>query len=215
MDVSDLDALFDEHPTELARALLGCELTVTTAEGSVRARLTEVEAYGDQGEDPGAHSYNGKTARNASLFGPPRHLYLYLSYGIHHCANLVGNGDRAGGVLLRAGEVTGGRGLAVTRRGGKDTGSKLLSGPGRFAQGLGLTLSMDGQGLQIGQDDKSGIEFSDTVRLSPPREPVDTLLVSHGPRVGVSGEGGSVRFPWRYWLGGDPSVSRYRPGRGV
>ncbi|WP_188686559.1 DNA-3-methyladenine glycosylase [Nesterenkonia cremea] len=212
MDVSDLDALFDDHPTELARALLGCELTVTTAEGSVRARLTEVEAYGDQGEDPGAHSYNGKTARNASLFGPPRHLYLYLSYGIHHCANLVGNGNRAGGVLLRAGEVIAGRSLAITRRGGQDTGSKLLSGPGRFAQGMGLTLSMDGQGLQIGE---AGDPSVDTVRLVAPREPVDALLISKGPRVGVSGKGGSVRFPWRYWLEGNPSVSRYRPGRGV
>ncbi|WP_338086568.1 DNA-3-methyladenine glycosylase [Nesterenkonia massiliensis] len=114
---SDLHSLFDAHAAELAPHLLGCELTVTTARGPVRVRLTEVEAYGDQGEDPGAHSYTGRTARNASLFGPPRRTYVYLSYGIHCCLNLVANAAGAGGVLLRAAEVMDGRELAVARPG--------------------------------------------------------------------------------------------------
>lgn len=79
----ELTELFDAHALEVAPHLLGCRLTVTTARGSVTVRITEVEAYGDQGEDPGAHSYNGRTARNASLFGPPRHAYIYQSYGIN------------------------------------------------------------------------------------------------------------------------------------
>ncbi|WP_188686562.1 DNA-3-methyladenine glycosylase [Nesterenkonia cremea] len=82
-DGRKLQRLFDEHATVLAPTLLGCELTVTTAGGSVSVRLTEVEAYGGQGEDPGAHSFNGRTARNSSLFGPPRHTYVYLNYGIN------------------------------------------------------------------------------------------------------------------------------------
>lgn len=218
MDPQELDALFEAHPTALAPALLGCSLSVSTPQGQVIARITEVEAYGDEGEDPGAHSFRGKTPRNASLFGPARHLYIYLSYGIHHCANLVGNGHRAGGVLLRAGEVTGGRELAVTRRGGRDTGHQLLSGPGRFAQGMGLTLPMDGDPLSITAEELADRDLPSAVQLRPPVPPPDVARcdpesIRSGPRVGVSGDGGSGRFPWRYWLDGEPSVSRFRPGR--
>lgn len=96
MNRHELKELFDAHALEVAPHLLGCELTVTTARGSVTVRLTEVEAYGDQGEDPGAHSYKGRTARNASLFGPPRHAYIYQSYGIHYCLNLTAHAAGAG-----------------------------------------------------------------------------------------------------------------------
>lgn len=214
--------LFGGHATVLAPALLGCELTVTTARGTVAVRLTEVEAYGDQGEDPGAHSYNGRTARNDSLFGPPRHTYVYLNYGIHKCLNLACDTEgTAGGVLLRAGEVLAGRDLAVDRRGGRDTGIKLLSGPGRLGQGLGIELSMDAQPLHLssaGAADaayrpgpNTGVSFT----LAPPVEPLAADAVRSGPRVGVSGPGGSAQFPWRYWVDGDRSVSAYRPGKNV
>lgn len=213
MNRQELTELFDAHALEVAPHLLGCELTVTTARGSVTVRITEVEAYGDQGEDPGAHSYNGRTARNASLFGPPRHAYIYQSYGIHFCLNLTAHAAGAGGVLLRAGDVVAGRDLAVERRGGKDTGAKLLSGPGRLGQGLGVALPMDGSPLQI----------SEHAAQHEPNQEVSFVLspassseaVRSGPRVGVSGIGGSRRFPWRFWVDGDRSVSAYRPGKRV
>ena len=83
-DGRQLQRLFDEHATVLAPTLLGCELTVTTPDGAVTVRLTEVEAYGGQGEDPGAHSFNGRTARNSSLFGPPQHTYVYLNLALRY-----------------------------------------------------------------------------------------------------------------------------------
>lgn len=206
-----LQRLFDEHATVLAPTLLGCELTVTTPDGAVTVRLTEVEAYGGQGEDPGAHSFNGRTARNSSLFGPARHTYVYLNYGIHRCLNLACDAEgTAGGVLLRAGEVLEGRDLAVQRRGGRDTGTKLLSGPGRLGQGLGVELSMDAQPVTIGTPTEPV-----TFVLNPPAEPVPEERLRHGPRVGVSGVGGSADFPWRWWIDGDRSVSAYRPGKNV
>ncbi len=210
-DGRQLQRLFDEHATVLAPTLLGCELTVTTAGGSVSVRLTEVEAYGGQGEDPGAHSFNGRTARNSSLFGPPRHTYVYLNYGIHRCLNLAcGAEGTAGGVLLRAGEVLEGRDLAVQRRGGRETGIQLLSGPGRLGQGLGIELSMDAQPVTVGVPAEPV-----TFALKPPAEPVRHELLRRGPRVGVSGVGGSAEFPWRWWIDGDRSVSAYRPGKNV
>lgn len=210
--------LFDEHAVDVAPHLLDCQLTVTTAEGAVTVRITEVEAYGDQGEDPGAHSFRGPTQRNATLFGPPRHAYVYQSYGIHYCLNLTTYAAGAGGVLLRAGEVIGGRDLAVQRRGGKDTGAKLLAGPGRLGQGFGVRLSMDGSELRTVGDPQLQ---SSTQQLSAQEEAAFVLRgpssrsgpVGSGPRVGVSGEGGSGRFPWRFWIEGDPSVSAYRASR--
>lgn len=219
ISASELKTLFDAHAADLAPALLGCELTVTTARGSVTVRLTEVEAYGDQGEDPGAHSYTGRTARNASLFGPPRHAYVYLSYGIHMCLNLVANAEGAGGVLLRAGEILACRELAVERRGGKDTGSKLLSGPGRLGQGLGVTLPMDGTALQIADYDPDFLppppNTEVSFRLTPPDPQAVQEPIVSGPRVGVSGIGGSSAFPWRFWCAQNSSVSAYRPGKNV
>ena len=216
---SDLHSLIDAHAAELAPHLLGCELTVTTAGGPVRVRLTEVEAYGDQGEDPGAHSYTGRTARNASLFGPPRRTYVYISYGIHCCLNLEANAAGAGGVLLRAAEVMDGRELAVARRGGRDTGAKLLSGPGRLGQGLGVTLPMDGTALQIADYDPDFLppppNTEASFRLTPPDPQAVQEPIVSGPRVGVSGIGGSSAFPWRFWYAQNSSVSAYRPGKNV
>lgn len=216
VDAQRLTSLFDEHAVTVAPALLGCELTVTTARGSVRVRLTEVEAYGNQGEDPGAHGYTGRTARNASLFGPPRHAYVYQSYGIHYCLNLVADAQGAGGVLLRAAEVIEARDLALHRRGGKDTGAKLLSGPGRLGQGLGVTLPMDGTPLTVSERSVAlGPNHEVSLVLSPPASSLPTHHIRSGPRVGVSGAGGGIQFPWRFWIDGDPTVSTYRPGKNV
>ncbi|GAB3847250.1 DNA-3-methyladenine glycosylase [Nesterenkonia populi] len=214
LNAEALTELFDAHALELAPRLLGSRLSVTTDEGTVTVRITEVEAYGDQGEDPGAHGYNGQTPRNASLFGPPRHAYVYRSYGIHFCLNLVSHAAGAGGVLLRAGETLEGRELAVARRGGKDTGVKLLSGPGRLGQGLGVDLSMDGSPVEILDEipaplpvPSAGARFT----LAPSEQPLQAEEISAGPRVGVSGEGGTASYPWRFWVAAERSVSPYRP----
>lgn len=234
----DLAALFRVHPTQAAPALLGCLLTVATPEGTVTVRLTELEAYGDQGEDPGAHSFRGRTERNAALFGPPQHTYVYLNYGIHRCLNLVAHEpDAAGGLLVRAAEVVDGHGLAVLRR-ARDTGARLLSGPGNIGQGLGITLDMGHLPITLAEPRPAAVGgvAGDASRavpephgpalpddgpapasfvLAPPGVGSAPPHVSTGPRVGVSGEGGSVRFPWRYWITGEPSVSRFRAGRNV
>lgn len=219
---SYLHRLFDGHATVLAPALLGCELTVTVAgeqPGAVTVRLTEVEAYGDQGEDPGAHSYRGPTPRNASLFGPPRRTYVYLNYGIHRCLNLAcGPEGTAGGVLLRGAEVLRGRELAVARR-GRDTGRALLAGPGNLGQGLGISLTLDGAPVTLRDRGLAGSSSAETddvgssFLLSVPSEPVGPI--SQGPRVGVSGVGGGEDYPWRFWLPQHAGVSAYRPGRNV
>lgn len=206
--------LFDQPALQVAPHLLGCELTVTAGGASVTVRLTEVEAYGRQGEDPGAHSFNGPTARNAALFGPPRHAYVYLSYGIHYCLNLTADAHGAGGVLLRAAEVTDGRDTVIRRRGGQDTGRRLLSGPGRLGQGLGMSLAANGTPIHLSNTDtaapaNTGIHFL----LRFPQHPVDPAEVRSGPRVGVSGTGGSEEFPWRFWVKNHPTVSPYRPGK--
>ena len=98
-------AWYSRSSVEVAPDLLGAHLSVTTPKGLVTVRLTEVEAYGGS-DDPGSHAYRGRTARNATMFGPPGRLYVYFSYGMHWCANLVtGTDGNASAVLLRAGEV--------------------------------------------------------------------------------------------------------------
>ncbi|HET8600974.1 MAG TPA: DNA-3-methyladenine glycosylase, partial [Segeticoccus sp.] len=170
----------------------------------VTVRLTEVEAY-DGMNDPGSHAYRGPTPRTTVMFGPPGHLYVYFSYGMHWCCNLVcGEAGRASAVLLRAGEVVAGLDLARERRGGMRD-RDLARGPARLAQALGLT------GAQNGADvTSSGGE----VRVCRPLATEPTAgLVRSGPRVGVSGAGGDgTAYPWRFWLEGEATVSAYRPG---
>lgn len=224
IDAAHLHRLFEGHAVALAPALLGCELTVEVGgderPGVVTVMLTEVEAYGGEGEDPGAHSFRGPTPRSASLFGPPRRTYVYLNYGIHRCLNLVcGPSGTAGGVLLRGAEVIEGRELAVRRR-GRDTSEALLAGPGNLGRGLGITLAMDASALTVTDHGPQTTEPTPprgpaTARfvLRPPRGPVGP--VDQGRRVGVSGVAGGGDFPWRWWSAGRRSVSAYRPGRDV
>ena len=172
-----LAAAFDGPSPALAATLLGCRLTVVAPDGAVTVRLTETEAYGNAGADPGAHSFRGRTERNAALFGPPRRTYVYLNYGIHRCLNLVGHPEgEAGGVLLRAAEVLAGGDLAVARR-GRDTGPKLLSGPGNLGQGLGITLEMGHAPVEIVASPPEVSDDGGTpARLAAPAAPARFLL---------------------------------------
>lgn len=188
----------------VAPRLLGARLTHRTAEGDVTVRLTEVEAYTGQGEDPGSHAYRGRTARNAVMFGPAGHLYTYFTYGMHTCANVVCLPEGlAAGLLLRAGEVVHGPELARLRRPTARKDDELARGPARLATALGITLADGGADL-VGTG-AFELELG---------EALPAALISSGPRVGVAGPGGDgTRFPWRFWVTGDPTVSQYRPGR--
>jgi len=187
----------------VAEDLLGASLSVTRPDGTVTVRLTEVEAYGGAG-DPGSHAYRGRTARNAVMFGPPGHLYVYRHLGLHHCANVVtGPAGQPSAVLLRAGEVVDGVAVARARRlasGVVRRDVDLARGPARLAVALGLSVADDGLDL-LGE--VVGLRLA----ASAPG------AVAHGGRVGVAGPGGDpVAFPWRLWLEGDQAVSAYRRG---
>src|SRR5262252_6039029 len=120
----------------VAPALLGCVLEHDTPEGLVAVALTEVEAYDGQA-DPASHAYRGRTARNAVMFGPPGHSYVYFTYGMHFCVNLVCLRDgTASAVLLRAGRVVGGAALATARRPAAASERDLARGPARLCQAL-------------------------------------------------------------------------------
>ncbi|QWZ10202.1 DNA-3-methyladenine glycosylase [Nocardioides panacis] len=178
---------------DVAPRLLGAVLRHDTDAGPVAVRVTEVEAYDGQG-DPGSHAANGRTRRNATMFGPPGRLYVYFTYGMHYCCNVVvGPEGSASAVLLRAGEVVEGRELARERRGSTDR--DLARGPARLCQALGIDLSHDGTDLTRGP-----------LVLSPADAPA--VDVRTGPRVGLRL---AADRPWRFWLDGDPSVSTYRP----
>jgi len=176
----------------VAPLLLGALLTGR----GVTVRLTEVEAY--LGEtDPGSHAFRGVTPRTRTMFGEPGHLYVYFSYGMHVCANVVCSpAGAASAVLLRAGEVVDGFDVARERRTTARNDAELARGPARLTKALGITLGDDAAALD-------GEPFA----LELPRHPVPFTT---GPRVGVSGAGGTDAFPLRFWQPGDPSVSVYR-----
>ncbi|SFR87420.1 DNA-3-methyladenine glycosylase [Microbacterium sp. cf046] len=205
-------------PVEVAPRLLGGLLTTMVNSETVTVRLTEVEAYHGAGTgevaDPGSHARMGRTRRNATMWGEPGHLYVYLSHGIHSCVNVVsGPEGLAGGILLRAGEVVAGRDAAarrrLARRGVVRSDRDLARGPGRFGDAVGLRHP-----IHDGIDAIAGVELAGaTARLELRSEPLQR--VASGPRVGVAGLAGTDAFPWRFWIDGDPTVSAFRWGRGA
>ncbi|RIQ37771.1 DNA-3-methyladenine glycosylase [Jiangella rhizosphaerae] len=203
METATIDRQFLARPgLDVAPGLLGSVLRHTTPEGTVAVRLTEVEAY--QGaDDPGSHAFRGRTPRNDVMFGPAGHLYVYFTYGMHFCANVVCDVDgTATAVLLRAGEVVEGEELAAARRPSARSSREYARGPARLTTTLGLGRADNGADLCT--------PGSPTQLL--PGELVDPARIRTGPRVGVSGPGGDgVAFPWRFWLDGEPTVSAYRP----
>ncbi|MET3923245.1 DNA-3-methyladenine glycosylase [Arthrobacter sp. UYEF20] len=200
-----LRELLSADARQVAPLLLGAVLTHEGCDGTVSVRITEVEAYMGPHDslhpDPGSHTFRGATARTAPMFGPAGHLYVYFTYGMHHCANIVCGPDGvASALLLRAGEVIEGEELALARRPASKSPKDLASGPARLATALGLTTADSGR-------DALEAPF----RLELPDTPATDI--SSGPRVGVSGAGGTHHYPWRFWLTGDPTVSRYKAAK--
>ena len=170
---------------EVAPRLLGATFT----HGGVTVRLTEVEAY-DGPNDPGSHAHNGRTERNAVMFGPPGHLYVYFTYGMHHCCNVVVRARRRGRApycSAPARSSTASRSPAYAGRGSTDR--DLARGPGRLCKALGIDRA------------DNGLDLRDV--LVPGPVPSD---ISTGPRVGLRK---AAERPWRFWITGEPTVSRY------
>jgi DNA-3-methyladenine glycosylase len=187
---------------DVAPELLGCHVS----HAGVTVRLTEVEAY-DGSNDPGSHAFRGPTARTQVMFGEPGRLYVYFTYGMHWCANVVcGSVGAASAVLLRAGEVVEGLEVAESRRAGVIR-RDLARGPARLA--MTLALGREQNGLDISANDSALV-----VRAAidgPSSSGSSGAVVRTGPRVGVRGPGGDVTtYPWRFWLDGEATVSAYR-----
>ncbi|TYB38454.1 DNA-3-methyladenine glycosylase [Micromonospora sp. AP08] len=193
-DLSVLSDLLAGPVVPAARGLLGCRLSGH----GVTVRITEVEAYAGTAGDPASHAHRGRTPRNAVMFGPAGHAYVYFTYGMHWCVNVVTGPDgEAAAVLLRAGEVVDGLDVARERRPAVRRDVDLARGPARLCAALGIDRSVYGADL-LGDG---------PVRLRPPLAPVPEAAVTAGPRVGVTG---AHDVPWRFWIAGDPTVSAYR-----
>ena len=191
--MTDPLAFLERPSVEVAPLLLGATLHGR----GVSVRITEVEAYLGE-RDPGSHAFRGRTRRNAVMYGPPGFLYVYFTYGMHVCCNVVCSPEgTATAVLIRAGEVIDGVETARERRITTRTDADLARGPARLTVALGITLADDGDDLTAGP-----------ISLEPSPAPVPE--VATGPRTGVSGEGGTDAYPWRFWVPGDPTVSPYK-----
>ena len=174
---------------EVARDLLGKTLQL----GSVQLRITEVEAY--RGDESACHAFRGKTPRNAVMFGPPGHVYVYLCYGIHYLLNIVtSNAGIAAAVLIRASEPISGLGLIRQRRGGKN-GPILLNGPGKVGAALELDTTWSGHPVF----EPGGLE------VLPGMQPEQ---VRSGVRIGIDYALAKDRaLPWRFAIANTPWVS--------
>jgi DNA-3-methyladenine glycosylase len=210
---------FDRPSVAVAPDLLGCVITHETADGLVAVRLTEVEAYSGE-SDPASHAFRGRTARNAVMYGPPGHAYVYFTYGMYFCANLVclGEGEPSA-VLLRSGLVIDGAALASARRygtaGGRGADGRagvrqgrarrtvpreidLARGPARLCEALAIDRAQDGADVCVA---------ASPLRVYAAQAPVPSADISTGPRVGVSR---AADVAWRFWITSDPAVSVYR-----
>lgn len=202
-------------PEVVAPLLLGAVLRRVSPDGrAVAVQLTEVEAYPGAG-DAASHTANGWTPRCATMFGPPGHLYVYASYGIHRAGNIVCREAGTGaGVLMRAGRVVEGPEVARARRTRMKDGvpvvpadDALARGPGNLGAVLGLDLDLDGATLAVvaGEVGAGGVgDHAAEFTLTPPASPVEYVS---GPRIGISK---NVDAPLRFWIPGDRSVTSPR-----
>jgi DNA-3-methyladenine glycosylase len=189
-------AFFARPSTEVAPELLGRVLLRVGSDGvRLAGRIVEVEAY-EEG-DPASHSYRGRTARTEVMFGRPGHLYVYFTYGIHHCMNVVtGRAGEGSAVLLRAAEpIEGLDGMALRR--GVAEPRRLCAGPGRFTEAFGITRAQNGADLV------RDVELGLFEGRPPPAEEI-----ARSTRVGVTV---GVERRWRWFVRGDPFVSNGRP----
>ncbi len=188
-------AFYARDSLELAPQLLNKLLVHDEPEGRLVVRIVEVEAYRGS-TDPGSHAYRGQTPRNAVMFGPPGRLYVYFTYGMHWCANVVARGPAgdASAVLLRAGEPVDGLDVMRDRRPKARRDRDLCSGPARLAEALGLGRDDNGASLLRGS---IGI-YDDGV--APPRRPGRSVRIGLAP-----GRGEAHR--WRWFVSGNDHVS--------
>ena len=184
---------FFERPVlRVARALLGRTLIHDAPQGRLSGLIVEVEAYRGA-DDPASHAFRGRTPRNAVMFGPPGHAYVYFTYGMHHCLNLVvGREGVASAVLIRALEPLEGEARMSANRGVRES-ERIARGPGCVARALGLTRADDGTDLSTGPL---------WVAATPARR--RGCRIEAGPRIGIRV---GVELPWRFYLAGHPCVS--------
>jgi DNA-3-methyladenine glycosylase len=186
-------SFFGRSALAVAPDLLGHDLVRVLPDGTqLRARIVETEAY--EQHDPASHAYRGRTRRNEVMFGPPGHLYVYLTYGMHHCMNVVtGEAGHACAVLLRAAEPLEGLDQMAARR-GADRDRDLCSGPARWAQAFEVDRGFDGDDVVSGT--RIWLEWADGIR--------EDRIVA-GPRIGVTQ---AADRPWRFCVSGSPWLSR-------
>lgn len=180
----------DEHADVVARRLIGCELVREIDGQHVRVRIVETESY-DQ-TDAASHSYRGKTPRTEVMFGPCGHLYVYFTYGMHYCCNVVCEPEGTGSaVLIRAVEPIEGINIIETRRGRK--GKDATNGPAKLCQALGIDRAMNGHDLR-----------TSPLRLEMGKTYDDAMIVQT-TRIGISRAQGELR---RYYLKDNHYVSK-------
>jgi DNA-3-methyladenine glycosylase len=176
---------------EVAPRLLGCELVRELDGRLVRARIVEVEAYSQ--DDVASHSYHGETPRTKVMFGPPGFLYVYFTYGMHYCCNIVtGPSGHGSAVLLRALEPLEGEDVLAIRRNGR-TGIELTNGPAKLCQALDINREWNGHDLR---------QAPLRLEIRPPAAQTDIVQTT---RIGISR---AKDVPWRFYLKGNPYVSK-------
>lgn len=197
-------SFFRRSSVIVARELIGCYFTRELKNGTrLVVRIVETEAYLGDGTDPASHAHNGETPRNRVMFGPPGHIYVYRSYGIHYCVNVVCGDRPPQAVLLRAGEPVEGEATIRKNRGlSKDAPSvSSLRGPGNFCKALGITLTHNGASLLSGP-------FS----IHPPRKQDTPFEVGVSSRIGISK---AVEHPYRFFILDNRHVSGSRAKNGA
>lgn len=195
MDQKDSFDVLDTTVSVAARRLIGCELEREIDDALVRVRIVETEAY-DQ-TDAASHSYKGRTPRTDIMFGPAGHLYVYFTYGMHYCCNIVvGEEGYGAAVLIRAVEPLTNEAILQRRRGGK-TGSELTNGPAKLCQALGIDRRLNGHDLRTAP-------LRLIIKPSVKEEIISTT------RIGISQ---AKEVPWRYYVSGNRYISRILSNR--